>query len=52
MKTKKYDTFRELQPDGWHVYCGSFENKTKANEKVAELAKKKIPAAIETVEKS
>ena len=49
MKAKNYDTFRDKKEDGWHVYCGSFEKKAKASEKVAELAKKKIPATIEIV---
>ena len=50
MKSIKYDTFREQKTDGWHVYCGSFLNKSVAKDKVAELAKKKIPAEIEKVQ--
>ena len=47
MKAQGVDSFYEQCADGWHVYSGSYELKTKANEQVAALAKKKIPAAIE-----
>lgn len=46
MKTIGYGAFVEKQADGWHVFSGSYENKTKATEQVAALAKKKVPAVI------